>query len=116
MNDECLICKKHFTQEGRCMDNRRNCLAFEEEPRGKKIQKKIEINIIQSATMVKYGERIELTNNGFDAFVEVIKIDYVDLDAYTLGLTVSMFEKDEPFLFQEDKSSRFKVIQGGKRE
>ena len=35
---KCLTCKKHWSQGGRCSENVRNCLHYEEEPRGKMVR------------------------------------------------------------------------------
>lgn len=37
---ECLTCKKHYTQGGKCSLEHDNCLLYENEPRGKMIRTK----------------------------------------------------------------------------
>lgn len=44
--DDCLICKKHYSQGGKCCCNKKNCLLFKEEPKGKMIRGDFIINIL----------------------------------------------------------------------
>lgn len=53
--DECLICKRHYTQGGKCLASKKNCLLFEEEPRGKMIRGtfRVEMNMNAETVIIK---------------------------------------------------------------
>ena len=101
---DCEVCKKFAGQSGNCRLYRRNCLAFEREPRGKRILRHIA------------GGKVSLLGKtGYEAEGEVQKIEYVDFPKWEIGMQVYLFETDLKYLFQcKDKHNRFKVIQGGK--
>ena len=118
MSYECYVCKKFIHQGGNCMEYRRNCLAFEEEPRGKRIRQSIAVEIEPEAEteIIKPGGMMVVFNKdtNYRAEAEVCKISYIDFAKWEIGLEADFFEKDLPYLFQENGKRRFKVIQGGK--
>ena len=115
---DCEVCKKFTGQSGNCRLYRRNCLAFEREPRGKRILRHIAVEIDPDAEteIVKPGGKVSLLGKtGYEAEGEVQKIEYVDFPKWEIGMQVYLFETDLKYLFQcKDKHNRFKVIQGGK--
>lgn len=55
----CDTCKKSYSQGGRCMENKKNCLHYEEEPRGKMIRTTLSFRLDSSAEtpIIRYGSR-----------------------------------------------------------
>lgn len=99
------------------MEYRRNCLAFEEEPRGKRIRQSIAVEIDPEAKtkIIKPGGMMSIFNSetNYEAEAEVCKISYIDFEKWEIGIEASFFEKDLPYLFQESGKKKFKIIQGG---
>lgn len=65
---KCLTCKKHWSQGGRCSENVRNCLHYEEEPRGKMVRTELSFRMDAEAEtpVVRFGEKI-LVSDGSKA-------------------------------------------------
>ncbi len=57
MEHECLICKRHYTQGGTCCANKKNCLLFEKEEKGKMIHGTFCIEINHNA-VIRKGEHV----------------------------------------------------------
>ena len=120
MNDECLICKKHYTQGGDCyLDNKRNCLMYENEPRGKMVETDITLSLGFGLTppatpLFKFGETIWLTDNLGDWEVKCIAINWIDLSTREFNITVDYHENDRPI--REKKKRVFWVVNGGKEK
>lgn len=116
MTYECEYCKRFAGQSGTCKEYVRNCLAFEREPRGKKIEHYIAVEIDPDAEteIIKRGEKVSLFGNdtGYSTEGEVIRIEYIDFKKWEIGIKVYLFENDIPYLFR--KKERFRVIQGGR--
>lgn len=118
MNDECLICKKHYTQGGDCYMDKRNCLMYENEPRGKMVETDITLSLgfnpIPPATpLIKFGETIWLVDDLGDWEVKCIKINWIDLSKRLFNITVDYHENDRP---ERGKTKReFFVVNGGRK-
>lgn len=108
-NNECLICKKHYIQEGSCSLGVKNCLYFEEEPRGKMVRTKIKIFISEYATtpILKSGSIIELTDYGRVYKCRVVKILEVNMQDYSVVLEMDYHENQKP---KSEKKKLFKII------
>ena len=98
--DECLICKKHYTQGGKCMSDKKNCLLFEEEPRGKMIRGDFIINILDNENaetpILKYNARIVVNDSGRNIEMTVIKINWINLETGMCGMSADYHESEMP--------------------
>lgn len=107
--NECLRCIHHLTQGGHCFSERRNCLMFKEEPRGKVVKKDFKVYFSRnSADIIKLGEYVVFEN---DMKVKVEKIKEVNPKEMYVIMNVSYHEKYET---PELRRSCFKLINGGK--
>ena len=109
MYNECLICKKHYTQEGSCYLDIKNCIQFEEEPKGKMIRTKIKITMDEYATtpILKSGNIIELVDHGRVYECRVVKILEVDMKDCSVILEADYHENEKPMF---EKKKTFTVI------
>ena len=119
MNDECLICKKHYTQGGDCYLEKRNCIMYENEPRGKMVRTNITLDlgfcpIPQITPRFEFGETICLTDDLGDWEVKCIKINWIDLSTREFNITAEYHENDRPN--REKKKRVFWVVNGGKEK
>lgn len=109
INEECFVCKKHYTQGGRCSENRINCLLFDKELRGKKIRgtfrfvmdRDTETKVIKPLTIIQFIE------NGREFEAEVIKINHVDMEKWMMSIDVDYYELEMP---KFEKKKLFKVV------
>lgn len=107
--NECLRCIHHITQGGRCFSERRNCLMFKEEPRGKVVTKDFKVYFSRnSADIIKIGEYVVFEN---DMEVKVKKIKEVNPKEMYAILSISYHKNDET---PELRRNSFKLINGGK--
>ena len=110
MNDKCLVCKKHYTQSGKCMERKRNCLLFEEEPRGKMVRTDLsfEIDIEPETPIIKYDSKVVFEDaNGKSIEMVIIKINSLDLEKRLCNVTVEYHENEIPLW---EKRKLFKLI------
>lgn len=110
MIDECLRCKKHYTQGGTCNLSKNNCLMFDEEPRGKMIRTNVTfgIDIIAETPVVKRDSKINFDDvNGKVVEMTVIKINALDLNKRLCSVTVEYHEKETPFF---ERKKCFKLL------
>lgn len=109
-NPECELCKKSYTQGGRCMDNKRNCLMFEEEPRGKMKRAKILLPFDFDGVYgtVKCFNEVTLIADGCEFQATVIKITEVNIDKAEIYMEIDYHEKDwEP---KSERVKKFKIV------
>jgi hypothetical protein len=108
-NYECLICKKHYSQGGRCMANKSNCLLFEEESRGKVIRTSLKFEIIQNAEipLIKPHNKIIFSDNGKKIECEIIKINWINMENYIVSVEVDYHENEMPSC---EKRKLFKLV------
>lgn len=109
MSKECLICKNHYSQSGKCDENKNNCLMFDEEPRGKKIQTKLtfKLDTDSVAEIVKYNSKLIFDDNGKEFEMTVIKINWINLEKMTCNITAEYHENEKPYF---EKKRMFKLI------
>lgn len=109
MNNECLICKKHFSQSGTCTYKKINCLLFEEEPRGKKLRGtfKFRIDAQAETKIIKPHEWTEFDDNGKEFDAEIIRINYIDMASGIISVEADYYESEMP---RSEKRKRFKVM------
>ena len=58
---DCSRCQHHYSQNGKCMENKNNCLFYLEEPRGKMLRSNFSFTILEDAEtpVIKPGSIIE---------------------------------------------------------
>ena len=107
---ECFTCKKHISQFGNCMEGKKNCLLYDEEPRGKMIRTTITFNMDCSVEtpIIKYGAKvIFVDDNGKEVEMIIIKINWINLDRMTCNVDVNYHENEMPIF---EKKKRFKIV------
>ena len=105
MDNECIICKKHYTQGGKCCENKRNCLLYEKEPRGRMIRTNIVEN--PSSPLIKYGEKILIDEDGKTVEMVCIKLNWLNLKTRECNISVDYHENEKP---KFEKKKIFKII------
>lgn len=106
---DCFICKKHYSQGGGCCTSRKNCGAFEEEPRGRMLRTSLTFKIDSNAdtSIIKPGGKIIFDDNGQSAEMQVVKINWIDLKKMSCNVDADYHENDMP---RFEKKKRFKVL------
>lgn len=112
---ECEVCKNYIFQGGGCYGKSKKCSGFQEEPRGRKIRTKLKIDISHDGTdlVLRHGAHITIAENNKETEIEIIKINYVDLENMWVGIDAYYFERDMP---EYEKRKRFRVIEGVRRK
>lgn len=108
MDNDCLICKKHYSQGGNCRAVKMNCLLFEEEPRGKmiRIDLSFDIDINPETPIIKYNSKVVFDDRkGKNIEMIIIKINSLDLEKRKCNVTVEYHENEKPF-FERKKMFR----------
>ena len=95
---ECLTCKKHFSQGGRCFENVRNCLHYEEEPRGKMVRTELTFRIDADVEtpVIKFGEKILVSDN------------WINLRDMLCNVSADYHENEMP---RFEKTKKFNVVE-----
>lgn len=110
--DECLICKKHYTQGGKCCCDKKNCLLFEEEPKGKMIRGEFQIDIFDSeyaeTPIIRNGSKITIDDKGNYIEMTVMEIDWINLKTGRCCIAADYHENEMPRC--EKKKKIFKVV------
>lgn len=110
--DECLICKKHYSQGGKCIENKKNCLLFDEEPKGKMVRGNFTINIFNNGNaetpILKYDSKIVINDGGKNIEMTVIKINWINLSTGMCNISADYHENEMPKC--EIKKKKFKII------
>lgn len=107
--EECLTCKKHYSQGGKCWENKRNCLFYEVEPRGKMVRTNITFGIDVSAEtpVLKYNSHIAFEEDGETIEMVCIKINWVNLKTRRCNIDAEYHENEKP---RFEKRKMFKII------
>lgn len=109
-DDECLTCKKHYTQSGKCMANKKNCLLYENEPRGKMIRTNITFNIDAGSPetpLIKYNQKILCEEDGKTIEFVCIKINWLNLETRKCNIDVDYHENEKP---KFERMKMFKIV------
>lgn len=110
MENECLTCKRHYTQGGKCCENKRNCLLYEKEPRGRMIRTSITFDIDvrnPSSPNIKYGEKILIEEDGKTFEMICIKLNWLNLKTRECNISVDYHENEKP---KFEKMKMFKIV------
>ena len=106
---DCKLCKKSFYQGGRCSENKKNCLFYEEEPRGKMIRANFtfEMNSDAETPILKYNSKVIFEDRGKAFEVTIIKINWINLEKMTCNVDCEYHENEIPYC---EKIKLFKVL------
>ena len=107
---ECLTCKKHFSQGGRCFENVRNCLHYDEEPRGKMVRTELTFRIDADVEtpVIKFGEKILVSDGSKAVEMTVIKINWIKLRDMLCNVSADYHENEMP---RFEKTKKFNVVE-----
>lgn len=110
MNNDCLTCKRHYTQGGKCCENKRNCLLYKKEPRGRMIRTNIIFDIDvrnPSSSFIKYGEKVLIEEDGKTFEMFCIKLNWLNLRTRECSISVDYHENEKP---KFERMKMFKII------
>lgn len=108
--DECLICKKHYSQDGKCCGGHKNCLMFEEETKGRMIRSTFKLKIASDAEtpIIKSGNYITCTEkSGRDYPIRIAKINWVNMDTMIICVEADYHEKEMP---RKELIKHFRIV------
>lgn len=107
---KCLTCKKHYTQQGKCYEEKENCLFYEEEPRGKKIRTTFSFKMNHNAQnpVIKYGSKIIFQDGSGEFEATIIKINEVNMNTGYCNVDADYYENEMP---RFEKRRMFKILQ-----
>lgn len=97
--EECLTCKKHFSQGGNCWENKNNCLLYDQETRGKIIETNIAFKMVNwvETPMIRPGEKIVIDDRGQEIEMKILKINWINLNSMMCGVSVCYHENEKPY-------------------
>ena len=106
---ECLTCKKHYSQGGKCMLEKRNCLLYEHEPKGKMCRTSITFEMVSNAEtpIFKYNSKVNFEDKGRTIEMTIIKINWINLKEMTCNVDAEYHENEKPYF---EKIKMFKVV------
>lgn len=106
---ECLTCKKHYSQSGRCMEEKRNCLLYEHEPRGKMCRTTFTFKMASNAEtpIIKYNSKVTIEDKGRTVEMTIIKINWINLEKMTCNVDAEYHENEKPHF---EKVKIFRVV------
>lgn len=109
--NECLTCKKHYSQGGKCYENKKNCLYYDSEPRGKMVSTKIvlKMDTEPETPLIAPDRRIVIDDCGRDLEMRVNKINWMNLNTCEFCITAEYHENEAP---RFERKKHFKVIKG----
>ena len=110
MEHECLICKKHYTQGGTCCANKKNCLLFEKEEKGKMIRGTFCVKIHHNAQteVIKPSGKILLQDEKGKSFEGLVtRINGIDMSRGLVSVNVRYHETEMPYC---ERKKKFKVL------
>lgn len=109
MKNECLICKHHFTQSGKCNEEKRNCLQFENEVRGEIVYKTVIFEIpYPYSKKIEIGKKYKFIGDSQEFEAEVISISYIDFTKQTMRIKIAYHAND--WISKEDRKKYFSII------
>lgn len=105
----CNTCKKHYTQSGKCTENKKNCLFYEEEPRGKMIRTTLSFEMDNRAEtpIIKYNSKVIFEEDGKDIEMAIIKINWINLKTMICNVDVEYHENEKPHF---EKIKMFTIV------
>lgn len=110
MGEECLKCKKHYSQGGKCSLNKKNCLSYDEEPRGKMIRTDFSFYLNDKEVktpIIKYNSKVLFDDNGKEIEMVIIKIISLDINKRICSITAEYHENEKPYF---ERRKLFKVM------
>ena len=105
----CLTGKKHYSQSGRCREDKKNCLYYEEEPRGKMVRTTFSFKLDSSAEtpVIRYGSKVVFEDNHCEFEMAIIKINWINLKTMMCNVDAEYHENERP---RFEKVRQFKII------
>lgn len=106
---DCELCKKSYYQWGKCHEHKKNCLFYEEEPKGKMIRATFTFDMSSEAEtpILKYGSKVIFEDRGKSFEVVVIKINWINLERMTCNIDCEYHENERPYC---EKVKMFKLV------
>ena len=106
---KCLTCKKHYTQNGKCREEKKNCFYYDEEPRGKMVRTTFTFKLDSSAKtpIIKYGSKVVFEDNNYEIEMTIIKINWINLETMMCNVDAEYHKNEMP---RFEKIKQFKVI------
>ncbi|WP_270551950.1 MULTISPECIES: hypothetical protein [Dorea] len=106
---DCSECQHHYSQNGKCIENKNNCLYYLEEPRGKMLRTNFSFTILADAEtpVIKPGAIINIEENGRTIGLKVIRINWINLDTMTCNIEAFYHDKEAPIFVRR---KNFRVI------
>lgn len=106
---DCYTCKKHYSQGGKCMEEKNNCLFYEKEPRGKMIRTdfSFQLDHLAETPIIKYNSKVIFDDNGTDIEMVIIKINWINLKTMMCNVTAEYHENEKP---RCEKMKIFKIV------
>lgn len=109
-DESCQTCKKYYMQGGKCCENRKNCLFYEREPRGRIIRDTFVFHYSQYAEteLIKTGEIIHFEDDKRHFDAEIIKINYINMKTGYISVEAAYHENERPRLKKRKLFKRVK--------
>ena len=106
---DCVTCKRHFTQSGKCSDNKKNCLFYENEPRGKMIRTHFtfEMTDIADTPIIKSGSKVIFEDKGKNIEMTIARINWINLKSMICNVDAYYHENEQPYF---EKMKIFKIV------
>lgn len=91
------------------MDKKRNCLMYENEPKGKMVMTSLSFLMDSSAEtqIIKYGSKVVFDDNGKDVEMTIIKINWINLETMICNVDAEYHENEKPYF---EKRKMFKIV------
>ena len=107
--ENCYICTNHYSQGGKCYENKDNCLFFIEEPRGKMVRTTLtfELNCNAETSIISYNRKIIIEDKGKYIEMTVIRINWFNLKNMTCNVDVEYHENEMPSF---ERKKLFQII------
>lgn len=105
----CETCKKNYTQGGKCVENKKNCLFYEEEQRGKMIRTSFTFALDSRAEtpIIKYNSKVIFEDDGKDIEMTIIKINWINLETMMCNVDAEYHQNEIP---RFEKLKMFKLV------
>lgn len=108
--DECLICKNHYSQDGKCYGGHLNCISFVEEEKGRMIRSAFQFEVTNHAEtpIIEKGNYITFTEKSGRSYdIRVVNINWVNMDNMTICVEGDYHEKEMP---KKELIKHFRIV------
>ena len=106
---DCLTCKRHYTQNGNCTEGKKNCLFYEEEPRGKMIRTNFSFKLENFAEtpIIKSGAKMLFEEDNKTIEMIIISINWINLKTMMCNVNAKYYENNAPRFV---KMKKYKIV------